>query len=255
MQTCRLSHSILAPAMAIFIACSASAQNASTIVASSASNAITAAWGTPQRQAAEQALRDLDRAGRLAANANEAGVNRVLAVDDYSKLRYASIGDGFEVNLIDPADLLAGKPIDECIRGTGQWRFIVLVAGKPVGLLTVARVGDDWKMMEVGASQLADKIAAIAARYAAQTPHPQLRFVRSLQAVADLIEVVPPSVSGQPSPRRYVPLASAPGGKPADADMTNAASASALSELSEPEIKDRLSALVRLGMHDLRFTH
>jgi hypothetical protein len=129
--------------MAIFMSCSTSAQNAQTSVEPPpAPSAIVAAWGTPQRQAAEQALLNPGLARRLTANASEAGTNRVLAIDDYAKLRYATIGDGFEINLIDPEALLAGKPIDECIRGTGQWRFLVLVGGKPVGLLTIARIGD-----------------------------------------------------------------------------------------------------------------
>lgn len=182
--------SILAPAVAIFMSCSVPAQSSKAIIDSApAPSSITTAWGTPQREAAEHALRNL--AERLTANEDRTGIDRVLAVGRYSELRHATLGDGFEVNLIDPAQLLAGEPIDACIHGTGQWRFIVVAEGKPVGLLTVTHMRDGWKWVEVGASELSEEVATVEARYARQTPAPRLRFVRSLQAVADFIEVTP----------------------------------------------------------------
>ena len=250
----RGTHTILAPALALFMSCSASAQNFPVIVGpASAPSTITAARGTPQRRAAEQALRNL--AHRLRANANEAGVKRVMAVDNYSELTDATLGDAFEINLVDPAALLAGKPIDECIRGTGQWRFLVFTHSKPVGIVTIARIGGDWKMVEAGASELAGEIAAVEAQYSAGTPRPQLRFIRSLQAVADFIEVTLPPVAGEPVQRRYVLLMSARAalnGERGGADTASAASAPALSEL---EFAERLSARVRRGMQDPRFLH
>jgi hypothetical protein len=247
-------HSILAPAVAIFISCSVPAQSSPAIIDSApAPSSITAARGTPQREAAEHALRNL--ADRLAANEDRTGIDRVMAVRSYSELRHATLGDGFEVNLIDPAQLLAGEPIDACIHGTGQWRFIVLAEGKPVGLLTVTHMHDGWKRVEVGASELAKEVATVEARYARQTPAPGLRFVRSLQAVADFIEVSPAPVSGQPVKAQYIPLRSARvslGNPRADASATAAAAAP---PLAEPEMAAFLRARVRSGMRDLRYMH
>ncbi|MEA3120396.1 MAG: hypothetical protein QOI13_3666, partial [Paraburkholderia sp.] len=83
MQIAR-SRSIFAPAVAIFISCSVPAQSSNSIAASAAApNSITAAWGTPQREAAEHALRNL--ADHLTANENRQGIDRVVAVGHYSE--------------------------------------------------------------------------------------------------------------------------------------------------------------------------
>ncbi len=247
-------HLILAPAVAIFMCCSVPAQSANAITDSaSAPSSITTAQSTPQREAAEHALRNL--ADRLTANENRTGIDRVMAVGRYSELQNATLGDGFEVNLIDPAQLLAGEPLDACIHGTGQWRFIVVSDGKPVGLLTVTHTRDGWKWVEVGASELAVEVATVEARYAGQTPAPQLRFVRSLQAVADFIEVMPTPVSEQSVKAQYVPLKSARvplDNLGADASATSAAAAP---PLAEPETAAFLRARVRSGMQDIRFMH
>ncbi len=250
MRTCR-SLTILTPAIALLMSVSASAQSGPAGVdATSPPDSIAAAIGTPQRRAAQEALASL--ADRLSANSSAVGTGRIMAVDDYAQLRHATLGDGFETNLVDPAALLAGQPIDACIRGTGQWRFVVIAAGKPVGLLTVVRVGGAWKMVAAGASGLAAEIAAVEARYAAGTPppRPRLRFIRSLQAVADFIEVTFLSVAGEPIRRSYVPLASARaalyGEQPPALDISPAA-------VPASEIRGLLVERVRLGMRDVRF--
>jgi hypothetical protein len=240
-------HSILAPAVAIFISCFAPAQSSyATTDSTPAPSSIATAQGTPQREAAERALRNL--ANRLTANENRTGVDRVMAARHYSELQNATLGDGFEVNLIDPAQLLAGEPLDACIHGTGQWRFIVVSEGKPVGLLTVTHTRDGWKWVEAGASELAAEVTTVEARYAGQTPAPRLRFVRSLQAVADFIEVTPAPVSGQSVEAQYVPLKSA-------RVSQDKLGADAAPTLAEPEITAFLRTRVRSGMQDIRFMH
>jgi hypothetical protein len=246
--------SILAPAVAIFMSCSVPAQSSKAIIDSApAPSSITTAWGTPQREAAEHALRNL--ADRLTANEDRTGIDRVLAVGRYSELRHATLGDGFEVNLIDPAQLLAGEPIDACIHGTGQWRFIVVAEGKPVGLLTVTHMRDGWKWVEVGASELSEEVATVEARYARQTPAPRLRFVRSLQAVADFIEVTPAPVSGQSVNAQYIPLRSARVSLDNLRAGASATAAATAPPLAEPEMAAFLRARVRSGMRDLRLMH
>ncbi|PMS37081.1 hypothetical protein B0G57_11582 [Trinickia symbiotica] len=246
----RRSQTILAPAIALLLSCSASAQKSgpTSVDTAPAPVSIAAALGTPQRQAAEAALHGL--ADRLSANSDANGINRVMAVDDYARLRHASLGDGFEMNIVDPVALLAGQPLDACLRGTGQWRFLVIVAGKPVGLLTVERVGNEWKMVAAGASGLAVEVAGVEARYAGETPRPRLRFIRSLQAVADFIEVTYPSPFGEPVRRSYVPLASARAALYDEQLRTDGFSAP---PLPESEVGSRLIERVRLGMRDPRF--
>ncbi|HTI16500.1 MAG TPA: hypothetical protein VL598_02415 [Trinickia sp.] len=240
---------LLAPITALLLSHCALAQSGPiNVAAASFSDATAPTSRTPQRQAAEAALRQLR--DRLLADATQSGANRVMAGTD-SDLRSATLGDGFEVNLVDPVALLTGKPLETCIRPTGQWRFIVLASGKPIGLLTIARMGGSWKMVEAGASQLAQEIAAVEASYSAQSPRPSLRFVRSLQAVADFMEVTFAPMSGGDVQSSYVLLSSARAAL--NVEQADALNAVPVETLSASELEDRLKARVALGLQDVRF--
>lgn len=218
--------------------------------ADSAAGALSPATGSPQRQAAVDGLAAL--AAHLPASTPLARANRIFDVDDYRSLREARIGDGFETYLVDPPALLSGKRLDQALYGSGEWRFIVMENGKGVGLITVARMNGQWSMVEAGASELADEVASVAARYARQAPQARLRFIRSPQAVADFIEVSSISSSTtMPGGPIYIPLGSAR----ALLARANREAAASESGLSETELGEALRPNVKRGSSDLKFTH
>lgn len=207
---------------------------------------------SPQWQAALAGLKAL--VARLPASMPRNQSNRIFTVDDYRQLSNATIGDGFEMYLVDPHALLSGKRLNQSLYGSGEWRFVVMLDGKGVGLITVAFMNGKWTMVEAGARELAGELGTVSARYAQHAPAAQLRFVRSQQAVADFVEVSPrapdASATSVPPPI-YVPLASA---RTMLARLqTNAAAPGAT--LSDAELGAVLRQSVQRGMRDPRFGH
>ena len=222
-------------------------------IASAQPNAVAAQPSTirasPQRQAALAGLKAL--AGHLPSAMPSVQANRIFSVDDYRQLSNATIGDGFEMCLVDPHALLSGKRLDQSLYGSGEWRFVVMLDGRGVGLITVASMNGKWTMVEAGASELASELGAVSTRYAQRAPKAQLRFVRSQQAVADFIEVSSPTLSTSTTPPVYVPLASA-------RTMIERLHANAVppdSPLSDTELGDVLRQTVQRGIGDPRFGH
>ncbi len=213
--------------------------------------ALSPALGSPQRQAAEAGLARLTKRLSASASALHVQANRVFDTTGQRGLGKATIGDGFETYLVDPQALLSGKPLDQSLYGSGEWRFVVMANGKGIGLITVARMSGAWTMVEAGASELAGEITAVATQYAQQAPAAQLRFVRSQQAVADFIEVRSASTAGTTNSPVYVPLASARAAlAPREASPLMPGSA-----LSDAQLDDALRQRVQRGMRDLRFGH
>lgn len=208
--------------------------------------------GSPQRQAAIAGLAAL--ADRLPASAQPTRENRIFDVDDYRALRDATIGNGFEMYLVDAGALMAGKSVQQSLYGSGEWRFIVMQGGRGIGLVTVAQMNGQWKMVQAGASRLADELVAVVQRYAQQAPRPTLRFVRCQPAVADFIEVSAQSATPSMSTASpfYVPLAGARS-KPTTSAGTAAPSSSP--RLSEAELGDALRHRLQRGLRDPRFMH
>lgn len=214
--------------------------------------ALSPASGSVQRQTAEIGLANLIK--RWSASASIGRPNRIFDIADDRDLQRATIGDGFEMYLVDPKMLLSGKRLDQSVYGSGEWRFVIMANGKGIGLITVALMHGKWTVVEVGASGLAGEIASISERYAQQAPGARLRFLRSPQAVADFIEVVAPSVapsSGAPLFPVYIPLASA---RSSLASHEPNAVAPA-SPLTDAELDDPLRQRVERGMRDPRFRH
>lgn len=229
------------------VARAADVATAQTPGAASAPGALSSTMDTPQRQAAADGLASL--ATHLPALAPPSQAHRIFDVDDYRALRNATIGDGFETFLVDPHTLLSGKRLDRALYGSGEWRFVVMANGKGVGLITVARMNGKWQMVEAGASELANEVEAIAARYARQSPQARLRFVRSPQAVADFIEVSTTNAATPTSEPVYVPLTSA---RALLARAHPNATASE-SNLSETALGDMLRTSVKRGLSDPKF--
>ncbi|HEX7369380.1 MAG TPA: hypothetical protein VF284_03755 [Rhodanobacteraceae bacterium] len=126
-----------------------------------------------------------------------------LAVNDLADLQQARIGWGFAVYNIDPRSLLAGKNLDASARPTREWRYAILLQGKPVGLVTMLHTATGWKAVSFGGAGLSADLGTQLARYGRQSGA-QLRFVRVPQAGADFIEVK----RGTAIPS-FVPLAAA----------------------------------------------
>jgi hypothetical protein len=204
---------------------------------------------SPQRQAALAGLKTL--VAHLPSAIPSAQANRIFSVDDYRQLSNATIGDGFEMYLVDPHALLSGKHLDQSLYRSGEWRFVVMLGGRGIGLITVASMNGKWTMVEAGASELAGELGAVSTRYAQHAPKAQLRFVRSQQAVADFIEVSSATLSEAATPSVYVPLASAR--TMIERLHTNAVPPG--STLSDAELGDVLRQTVQRGIGDPRFGH
>lgn len=243
MRNRRLPVQLLCSLLAATLASIASAQPNATATQPSTPRA------SPQRQAALAGLEAL--AGHLPSALPNVQANRIFSVDDYRQLSNATIGDGFEMYFVDPHALLSGKRVDQSLYGSGEWRFVVMLNGRGVGLITVALMNGKWTMVEAGASELAGELSAVAARYAQRAPKAQLRFVRSQQSVADFIEVSSLTLGASAAPPVYVPLASAR--TMIERLPANAASPSAM--LSDAELGDVLRQTVQRGMGDPRFGH
>lgn len=154
-------------------------------------------------QALSAAQRDLAQLGAHAAK--HAGAPGELPFGlSAPDLGAARIAYGFQVHAVDPAAMLAGQEtLPALARPNGQWRFVVALRGKPVGLATVEAVNGQFETVAYGAAELAQDIDGLFARHG-NAARSNLRFVRVYQSGSDLLEVV-----GADGRARYAPLQSA----------------------------------------------
>ena len=128
-----------------------------------------------------------------------------LDVSDVQELSQARIGPGFEMHTVSPQDLAAGlTDLDAMATPTGSWRFVVQVADKPVGLITVQKTEGRWQAVSFGGAGLARELDALRQVHG-NADGSNLRFIRVYQAQSDLLEVV----SGKDGKARYATLQSA----------------------------------------------
>lgn len=126
-------------------------------------------------------------------------------VTDLQDLGQATIGQGFQMHTVDPAEVIAGRSdISGMVRPTGEWRFVVQAKGKPVGLVTMREAGGTWEAVSFGGAGLAREMDGLMARHG-NADRSNLRFVRVYQAQSDLLEVTSEKDAG----RRFVLLHSA----------------------------------------------
>ena len=111
-----------------------------------------------------------------------------LDVTDVGDLKQATVSGGFEVFTIDPKDLLARGDLPALAKPTGEWRFIISLHGKPIGLATVQQVNGRYETVAYGASVLAKDVEAAMAAHG-NSNRSNLRFIRIYQARSDLLEV------------------------------------------------------------------
>lgn len=127
-----------------------------------------------------------------------------LQINNVQELKDAKIAYGFPVHTIDPADLMAGRSTMRAMaRKMDQWRFVIDINGRAVGLATVEKNKGRYETVAYGAAVLA-KDLHLAARQFGNADKSNLRFLRIYQARSDFLEV--DSVDGR---GRFTPLHSA----------------------------------------------
>ena len=127
-----------------------------------------------------------------------------LDISDLQDLKDAVVNYGFTLYTIDPSELLAGRSsMQRMAKPNEQWRFVITLHERPIGMATVERHNGRMETVAYGASVLAKDVDALA-RFHGNADKSNLRMVRIYQARSDLLEVV--SVDGQ---ARFAPLHSA----------------------------------------------
>ncbi|MES2317609.1 MAG: hypothetical protein V4631_08955 [Pseudomonadota bacterium] len=127
-----------------------------------------------------------------------------LDIKNLRDLKQATISYGFPVYTIDPPDLLGGRStMRHMAKPVNQWRFVITLDQRAIGLATVEKNGGRYETVAYGAAVLAQDLDA-AANYYGNADKSNLRFVRIYQARSDLLEVA--SMDGR---GRFAPLHSA----------------------------------------------
>jgi hypothetical protein len=157
-------------------------------------------------QALAAAQRDFAQfaAHQLQVRSGGAPVDFPLEIADLQDLKEARVSYGFPVYTIDPPELMAGRgSIQGMARQTPQWRFVITLRNRPIGMATVERHQGKFETVSYGAAVLAKDVDAMM-NFHGNADKSNLRFVRIYQAKADLLEVV-----GQDGRARFAPLHSA----------------------------------------------
>ncbi|MCU0289072.1 MAG: hypothetical protein MUF15_22095, partial [Acidobacteria bacterium] len=77
---------------------------------------------------------------------------------DFPGLTGAALDQGFQVYTVTPDSLMSCSDLGKASIPTGQWRFMVLGGGQPLGLLTVAQVEGRWQAVSMGGAGLATEM-------------------------------------------------------------------------------------------------
>lgn len=169
-----------------------------------AAHALAKRGTAPARAAAE---RDLARfvAHQQQTRSIGSAADSPFDVAHPKDLLNARIGYGFAVYTVDPADLLSGRGgMQQMAKPTGQWRFVVMLGDKAIGLATVEQNNAAYETTAYGGALLAKDVESLMSRHGNKDKS-NLRFLRIYQARADLLEV-----SGQNDGAvRFAPLHSA----------------------------------------------
>ncbi|HEY0062580.1 MAG TPA: hypothetical protein VGC21_10695 [Telluria sp.] len=127
-----------------------------------------------------------------------------LDITDLQDLKQAVVSYGFPVHTVDPNEMLAGRSsMQGLAKQTSQWRFVITLHERPIGMATVERNNGRYETVEYGASVLSKDVDAMAG-FHGNADKSNLRFVRVYQARSDFLEV-----KGQDGRARFAPLHSA----------------------------------------------
>lgn len=110
-------------------------------------------------------------------------------VQDPRMLKDARIGYGFPVYTVDPDQLLNGRgKLKNMARHANQWRFVVLLGERPIGLATVERQQGRFETVAYGGAVLSKDLDALAGVHG-NADRSNLRLLRIYQARSDFLEV------------------------------------------------------------------
>lgn len=194
---------------ALFAALLATATLAVTAPGAQAQNANAAIQSALKRQSAEAlsaAQRDFAQFASAQMQLRGGGSPADFPLDftDLQDLKNAVVSYGFPVYTVDPADLVAGRQtLHGMAKPTAQWRFVITLHDRPIGLATVERNNGRYETVEYGGSVLSKDVDAMAS-FHGNADKSNLRFMRIYQARSDFLEVV-----GQDGRARFAPLHSA----------------------------------------------
>lgn len=181
--------------LAVTLLAAAGLAMASPCAYAQAPNAYVAQQQAPKRAMADAmsvAQRDLAQfaAHQLKTRGKGAPADFPLDVRDLQELKDATIAYGFAMHTIDPSDLIAGRStMQRMAKPINQWRFVITLHNRPIGMATVERNGGRYETVSYGAAVLAKDVDALAATHG-NADKSNLRFVRIFQARSDLLEVV-----------------------------------------------------------------
>lgn len=166
-----------------------------------------------------------------------------LEISDLQDLKEAVISYGFPVYTVDPAELIAGRnTMQGMAKATAQWRFVITLHDRPIGMATVERNNGKYETVEYGASVLSKDVDAMAG-FHGNAEKSNLRFVRIYQARSDFLEVV-----GQDGRARFAPLHSARESLMLKQRMVAKTGKSGDSLLDESDFIQPLRSAVKLNM-------
>jgi hypothetical protein len=152
------------------------------------------ALAAAQRDLAQFVAHQLSRKGAAPADFP-------LDVTNMQDLKRASISYGFPVYTIAPDELLAGRgTMRSMAKPVNQWRFVITIDQRPVGLATVEKSNGRLETVAYGAAVLAKDLDATAKRHG-NADKSNLRFLRIYQARSDFLEVASDDGRG-----RFAPL-------------------------------------------------
>ena len=173
------------------------AQTPTATLAAPSKGSAAEALVTAQRDFAQFVRHQLQRKGG-------APIAFPLDINDLEDLKGATISYGFPVYTIDPPDMLAGRGTMRAMaKPVNEWRFVIMLGQRAIGLATVEKIGGHYETVAYGAAVLAKDLDA-AANYYGNADKSNLRFLRIYQARSDLLEV-----AGQDGVARFAPLHSA----------------------------------------------
>ena len=165
--------------------------------AASSQHAATEALRAAQRDFAQFVAHQVQRKGGTPGDFP-------LEIKNLQELSGARISYGFPVYTIDPPDLLAGRGTMRAMaKPVNEWRFVIAVNGRAIGLATVEKNNGKFETVAYGAAVLAKDLDA-AASFHGNADKSNLRFLRIYQARSDFLEVASEDGRG-----RFAPLHSA----------------------------------------------
>ena len=168
-------------------------------LAASQSNAVPANAPAEARAAADVGLQRW--INQFIKEGVRPGKHFVLDVATIEQLKSARLGRAFATTAVDPKRLMAGSSLRQATYADGEWRFVVMVGQRAVGLVEVRQVGGKYQMVGLGSKALAQDIENTLAPYPGRTAS----LLRIHSTHADYMELA----ANNPSRSQYAPLRTA----------------------------------------------